>query len=118
MSLHTPIPVQIDGFWACPANKESLQLLCQDFLKEIAKGKKKEIILSGSVRSDYVDIDCIKCQEDGQFLKQNILTSKIEETETRIIPHIHQVAMKSFNRLVFKSNDRGICSPTILYRPF
>ena len=102
MSLHTPKPVQIDRLQACPDNKESLQVLCQYFLKRIAKKKKKrkekkkEIILSEFVKKVCTDIDCVKCQEYVECLKQSSPTSKIEETDTGMIAHTHQAALEDF----------------------
>ena len=115
MSLHTPIPVQTGRFWACPDNKESPQVLCRDFLKGIAKEKKKEIILSRSVKSDCVDIDCVKFQEDGQCLKQSSLPSKIEEADTRIIPHTHQAALEGFKQFVIRSNVTDVFALLLYY---
>ena len=42
------------------------------------------------------DIDCVKCQEYGECLKQSSPTSKIEETDTGMIAHTHQAALEDF----------------------
>lgn len=42
------------------------------------------------------DIDCVKCQEYVECLKQSSPTSKIEETDTGMIAHTHQAALEDF----------------------
>ena len=88
MLLSTPIPVQTNRFWECAANKESLQVLCHDFLNEIARSKSITIVLSGFVSDDNVKIKCIKCKPNGQCTERNNLSSNIADADTRIISHL------------------------------
>ena len=62
MLLGSKIPVQIDRFWANPANNIALQKLCfkNSFLKDVAKSKHSKIILSGSLNCDGCISPCFE----------------------------------------------------------
>ena len=105
MSLSTPIPAQTDRFWACAVNKEALQILCHDFLKELAKSKNITIVLSVFVRNDIIEIKCIECKPNGQCIEHNDLFSNTEEADTRIIPHLYHAASEGYKHFIAKSND-------------
>ena len=47
LSLQSPLPVQLDRFWACSRNKEKIQALSRKFFSDKSKVSNKIIILSG-----------------------------------------------------------------------
>lgn len=64
------------------------------------------------------DIDCVKCQEYVECLKQSSPTSKIEETDTGMIAHTHQAALEDFKQFVFESNDEYVFALLVLHSLF
>lgn len=115
MSLNTPIPVQTERFWACPANKESLQSVCQDFLENIAKKKKINVVPSGSVRNYNSIVKCIECALNGLDIERDYLSSNIEEADTRIILHINDALSNEYKRIIVKSNDVDVFALLLHY---
>ena len=88
MLLASKIPVQIDEFWASPANKTLLQKLCCIFLKDVAKSSHLKIVLSGTINCAGSISPCFECREDGTTQIQEKLNIFSEETDTQIIPNI------------------------------
>ena len=100
--------MQAERFWACSANKESLQSLCRDFLKGIAKKTKSHIVKSGSVKNDNSIVKCVECKPNGLCIERNDLSSNIEEADARIIPHINDALSNEFTHFIVKSNDTDV----------
>ena len=114
LSLQSPLPVQLDRFWACSRNKEKIQALSKSFFSDKSKVSNKTIILSGYTSNSWESFPADKYIEGSN----NILTEfelPIEEADLRIIPHV-QYAIKEGNlRVTVTSNDTDVVVLLIHY---
>ena len=85
LTENTPVPVQIDRFWAANKNKEHLQILSRDYFIMSAKLNLK-IVLSGYVNDASGIQECVQANQ-GVVSNRSDLQSNIEEADGRIIPH-------------------------------
>ena len=95
MSLALKILVQINWFWARPANKIALQKLCCIFLKDETQSKNLKAVLP---------LNC-----DGSispwFKYRKELSLFLEEADNRIMPHIYYNILNGGKPIVAISND-------------
>ena len=117
MSLTSKIPVQIDRFWASPANKIALQKLCSIFLKDAVKSKHLKIVLSSTLNCDGSISPCFEYREDVTTQIREDLSLFFEEADTRITPHTHiyHNILNGYKRIVVISNDTDVFALILHY---
>ena len=107
MKTATPIPVQMDRFWACGSNKEAIQEISRDFFKSFSRNSCCCIVLSGYVTDTESIKSCIELyQGDIQICPD--LDSTIEEPDSRIIPHVQKAIMRGVKRIIVHSDDTDV----------
>ena len=52
LKKNTPLPVQMDRFWACPKNKQNLQLISRTFFQQKSTVCSARIILSSFISDE------------------------------------------------------------------
>ena len=103
----SPIPTQLDRFWACSKNKENLQILSRTFFKDYSRDKSMQMFLSGYV-TDSNDLHSSEVCVNGLSELYPELNSYIEEADGRIIPHVADAIKNGFQRIVIHSNDSDV----------
>ena len=108
MTENSPIPVEMERFWASSKNKEKLQILSRDFFVRKSKENKEiKILLSGYVTDADVPRTC-ELLTDGESYEQPNPYSSIEEADSRIIPHIFEAVKNGSMRIMVLSNDTDV----------
>ena len=95
-SLASKSSVQIDQFWASPANKIAIQKLCCIFLRDVVKSKHVKIVLSGTLNCDGTISPCFEYREDGTIQIREELNLFLKEADTRIIPHVYHNILNGY----------------------
>jgi hypothetical protein len=100
MSRDTPIPQQLDKFWASQENKRNLQLLVRDIVCNRTYGN--ATIIASSLVHDDEALPAIA--SGGKEIPE--LLNWIEEADARLVVHVEwAVREKQCNRIVIVSND-------------
>ena len=114
LKITTPIPVQMDRFWACGKNKEAIQEISRDFFKSFSSKSQHRIVLSGYVTDSEGVKPCIElCQGSLQIYPN--LDSMTAEADSRIIPHVEKAVMKGVKRVIVHSNDTDVLVYLLYY---
>ena len=114
LSLQSPLPVQLDRFWACSRNKEKVQTLSRNFFSDKSKVSNKTITLSGYTSNSGESFPADKYIKGSN----NILTElelPIEEADLRIIPHVQHAIKQGNLRVIVTSNDTDVVVLLIYY---
>ena len=83
LTENSPIPVEMERFWASSKNKERLQILSRDFfIKKSKENKEMKILLSGYVTDADGSQPC-ELLLSGETYEQPNLNSSIEEADCR-----------------------------------
>ena len=114
LNITTPIPVQMDRFWACGKNKEAIQEISRDFFKSFSSKSQHRIVLSGYVTDSEGVKPCIELYQ-GNLQMYPDLDSMIEEADSRIIPHVEKAVMKGVKRVIVHSNDTDVLIYLLYY---
>ena len=111
ISNDTPLPVQMDTFWASGTNKAKLQ----SFLAASAQNKigNTELILSGWSSDEGATLPQVI--QSSQNIDPDKLVFDIEEADLRIIPHAIDCANNGSKRLVILSNYTDVTIVTLYY---
>ncbi|KAL8619946.1 hypothetical protein ACOMHN_015228 [Nucella lapillus] len=100
MNANTPIPRQLDKFWASEKNKQNLNLLVRDMVSNRAEGN--PVIIASSVICD----DEVRPAKAAGGEEIPDLHSWIEEADARLVVHVEwAVCVKQCKRLIVVSND-------------
>ncbi|KAL8622995.1 hypothetical protein ACOMHN_027116 [Nucella lapillus] len=100
MNANTPIPRQLDKFWASEKNKQNLNLLVRDMVSNRAEGN--PVIIASSV---ICDDEVLPAKAAGGEEIPD-LHSWIEEADARLVVHVEwAVRVKQCKRLIVVSND-------------
>ena len=103
MNRDTPIPQQLDKFWASQENKRNLQLLVRDIVYKRAYGNATAIatIIASSLVSDD---EALPAKSAGGEEIPDLL-NWIEEADARLVVHVDwAVRVKQCKRIVIVSN--------------
>ena len=103
----TPIPQQIEKFWASSNNKVMLQEFAKGAMIDLAKNIAKDMVLSGVVVNED-QRPCIFVHHDQNTSDIDDLNSDIEEADHRLIPHIEWSLHIGHNNIVVISNDTDV----------
>ena len=114
MKTTTPIPVQMDRFWACGSNTEALQEISWDFFKSFSRNSCCRIVLSGYVTDSEGIKPCIELYQ-GDIQIYPDLDSTIEEADSRIIPQVQKAIMRGVKRVIVHSNDTDVLVYLLYY---
>ena len=112
MSRDTPIPQQLNKFWASEENKRNLQLLVRDI---VCNDVCANPIIASSVVSDNEALPAIK------FGNEDIpeLLNWIEEADARVVAHVEWAArIKQCQRVVVMSNDTDSFALLLHFTPY
>jgi hypothetical protein len=104
MDKDTPIPQQIDKFWASQENRRNLQLLVRDIVSDRAYGDATTMatVIASSLVSD--DEALTAKAAGGEEIPD--LMNWIEEADARLVVHVDwAVRVKQCKRVVVISND-------------
>ncbi|KAK3885497.1 hypothetical protein Pcinc_010238 [Petrolisthes cinctipes] len=113
MSRDTPIPQQIDKFWASHENKTNLQLLARDIVSHRASS---DVTIIGS--STVSDEEVYPANASGGD-KIPDLFSWIEEADSRVVVHVDwAVRVKQCKRIIVISNDTDTFALLLHYTPY
>ena len=104
----------MDRFWACGKNKEAIQEISRDFFKSFSSKSQHRIVLSGYVTDSEGVKPCIELYQ-GNLQMYPDLDSKIEEADSRIIPHVEKAVMKGVKRVIVHSNDTDVLVYPLYY---
>ena len=108
MTDNSPIPVEMEHFWASSKNKEKWQILSRDlFVRKSRENKEIKILLSGYVTDPDGPRTC-ELLTDGESYEQPNLYSSIKEADSCIIPHIFEAVENGIMRTVVLSNDTDV----------
>ena len=115
LTENTTLPVQMDRFWACPKIEQNLQLISKTFFQQKSIGSCIKIVFSGFVSDEGIShgLEC----KNGESLPRLDLSSSIEETDGRIIPHIAKAIENGCKRMIVHSNDADVLT-FILYHMY
>ena len=107
--------MQTDRFWACPKNKQNLQLISRTFFQQKSIGSCTKIVLSGFVSDEGIShgLEC----KNGELLPRLDSSSSIEEADVRIIPHFAKAIESGCKRIIVHSNDADVLT-FILYHMY
>ena len=114
MKTATPIPVQMDRFWACGSNKEAIQEISRDFFKSLSRNSCCRIVLSGYVTDSEGIKPCIELYQ-GDIQVCPDLYSTIEEADSCIIPYVQKAIMRGVKRVIVHSNDTDVLVYLLYY---
>ena len=114
MNLDSPLPQQVEKFWACDKNKQNLQLLLRQILPNHTRQGQTELISSSMVIEGEL---YPAVTSSGEEIPE--LLSWIEEGEPHCIPHIDwAVHVKKAQRVIVLSNDADMFALLIYYMPY
>ena len=100
MRRDTPIPQQLEKFWASQENKRNLQLLVRDVVRNRPYGDK--IVIASSVVSDDEALPAIA--SSGEEIPD--LLNWIKEADARLVVHVDwAIRVQNCKRVVIVSND-------------
>ena len=114
MKLSSPIPVELERFWASAKNKENMQLMSRVMFASKAAGAPFTLVLSGYVTDSDGAADCVAI-ENGVLSVRPELHSSIEEADCRLIPHVHNAVQCQSKRVLILSNDTDVVLYTLAY---
>ncbi|XP_052271149.1 uncharacterized protein LOC127871907 isoform X2 [Dreissena polymorpha] len=88
----TPLPVNMDTFWASGSNKVKLQILLSKWIRQNANNiwPNVELVLSSTV-IDGIATDCIAVNNGNENCIES-LKLRVEEADVRIVPHAINIA--------------------------
>jgi len=113
MNRYTPIPQQLEKFWASQENKKNLQLLVRDIVCNRAYGD--ATIIASSLVSD--DEALPATATGGEEIPD--LLSWIEEADARLVVHVDwAVRVQRCKRVVIVSNDTDTFALLLHYTPY
>ena len=108
ITTDTPIPKQMDKFWASSDNKVLLQNFIADEFLRISIAKNNDIVLSGTLE-DQVEKPCKRfSRNSSEWVEIPSLKSSIEEADHRVIPHIRWCLQEGCKDCVIISNDTDV----------
>ena len=111
----TPIPVQIERFWwSCSKNKEMHQILAKCYFERKAFDSEHKTVLSGIVSDMDGVISGQEISRSESFTRE-YLQMFLEETDVRVIPHIHKAVSNGVERVVVLSNDTDVVVLLLFY---
>lgn len=112
LNRNTPIPQQLDKFWASKENKQNLQLLVRDIVS--TRTSDNATIIASSIVSD--DEVLSATATGGQEIPN--LFSWIEEADARLVVHVEwAVRVHKCKRIVIVSNDTDTFTLLLHYAP-
>lgn len=102
----TPVPVQLDKFWASSTNKQNLQNLARTEAKIYSAQIGTPIVVSGVI----VNGEVVPAQRfaNGEAHSLTELKNFIEEADYRLVPHVNWTAQHNTKRVVLLSNDTDV----------
>ncbi|KAL7406573.1 hypothetical protein ABVT39_022458 [Epinephelus coioides] len=113
MNRDTPIPQQLDKFWASEENKRNLQLLVQDMVCNRTCGD-ATILVSSVVSHDEV----LPAKAAGGEEFPDLL-NWIEEADARLVVHVEWAAcVKQCKKVVVVSNDTDTFALLLHFTPY
>ena len=114
LSIDSPLPVQMNRFWASGHNKQAIQEISRIFFKNLSRKSPCRIVLSGYVDDSEGVKPCVElCEGNEQACPD--LDSEIEEADSRIIPHVEKAARRGVQRVVVHSNDTDVVVYLLYY---
>lgn len=113
MNRHTPIPQQLDKFWASEENKRNLQLLARDMVCNRASANATVIVSSIVIDDEVLPAKAAGGEEIPDLLNW------IEEADARLLVHVDwAVRVKQCKRAVIVSNDTDTFALLLHYSPY
>ena len=105
MSTITPLPVNMSSFWVSNKNKEKLQYLLHNQIKDFSEQSCEVcIVLSATMVEDTI-ISCTKFNPSSMVPELNV---EIEEADLRFFPHAKYAVENGGKRIVALGNDTDI----------
>ncbi|KAH3862179.1 hypothetical protein DPMN_006019 [Dreissena polymorpha] len=101
----TPLPVNMDTFWASGSNKVKLQILLSKWIRQNANNIWPNVELVLSI--DGIATDCIAVNNGNENCIES-LKLHVEEGDVRIVPHAINIAKHGYKRIVLLSNDTDV----------
>src|SRR6218665_54842 len=113
MNRYTPIPHQLDKFWASQENMRNLQLLVRDIVR--SRVRDNVTIIASSLVSDDEALPATTA--GGEEIPD--LLNRIEEADTRLVPPVDwAVRVQRCKRVVVVSNDTYTFALLLHYTPY
>ena len=107
INFTTPLPVDLDAFWASNSNKCKLQELLSKWLISKAEEKLPNVEVVLSAFSGDISSNC-QSVLNGMVSHQTDLNLPIEEADARIIPHTFHAAQRNYDRVIILSSDTDV----------
>ena len=107
LDSHTPLPQQMDRFWASSRNKEMFQTLARSEFSKLNKEVNHGLILSGmQVNGSQLPALIFSDKREGEPI--NDLFCNIEEADQRLIKHVQWCALNQKTSCIVISNDTDV----------
>ena len=103
LSQQSPVPVQLERFWAFSVNTVNLQSISRKFFAEMSQSCGMTMVLSSCVTDTDGLCNCEMFCGDAHSLKPE-LNSEIKEADARLIPHI----LGGSAKIVVSSTDTDV----------
>ncbi len=111
----TKIPTQMEKFWASATNKVNFQQLFANAMLKMAKEYNVNVVISGTVL-DGEPQPCKAFIDGFEFDDLESLKSKLEEADSRIIPHMNwSITKQNVKNFIILSNDTDVLVLVIHY---
>lgn len=113
ISSETPVPVQLEKFWASSTNKQNLQKLVSTEAKIYSSQTIMPLVVSGVILNGEV----LPAQMFTNGEEQSVMELKnsIEEADYRLVPHVEWAAQQNTKRVVLLSNDTDVIAIMLRY---
>ena len=109
----TPVPVQLEKFWASSTNKQNLQSLAITEAKMYSAQTSTPLVVSGVI----VNGEVLPAQRftNGEAHSLMELKNSIEEADYRLVPHVNWAAQHNTKKVVLLSNDTDVIAIMLQY---
>ena len=114
LSKQSPVPVQLERFWACSVNKVNLQSISRKFFAEMSQNNGMTVVLSSCVTESDGVLNCeMFCGDAHSIIPE--LNSEIEEADARLIPHLQNAVLGGSEKIIVSSTDTDVLVLLIHY---
>ena len=109
----TPVPLQLDKFWASSTNKQNLQSLVSTEAKNYSAQTSTPLVVSGIIMNGEV----LPAHRFTNGVAHSLMELKnsIEEADYRLVPHVNWAAQHNTKRAVLLSNDTDVIAIMLRY---
>ena len=108
INYDTPLPVEMDRFWASSCNKLKLQMLLHEQAIKCKIEKPSKVQVVASCFSGASDVVACQSVKDGCSVEVPELHPDVEEADARIIPHAMHAVKSRMKCIIVLSGDTDV----------